>query len=360
MTGSTKQPARLRRIQIGDFVPRIVLENIAGQSTDLTEQHIAGSTLALWLLDDKPGKSEWQEIDRFQEATPDAEVLHFIVTCGKKSPKKSGKASKKAAELFDPENALCNLFDCATPSVILIDPNHRLNAVRPISEVAQVINASLAIAGQTSNTSASYQAPVLVMKNILEPELCEDLIKYWDGGDKQADGVSVDAKSNSISKSSIKKRNDVVLLDEKLYMRVKERLVTRLMPELMKVFHFKTASMEALRIGCYDAAEKGHFARHRDNRTAFTAHRRFAVSLNLNPIDYAGGQVRFPEYGRTLYAPPQGGALVFSCSLLHEALPVTEGKRFAIFTFLTDEAGAIAEQKMLAQRQKQIAPLAMK
>ena len=25
--------------------------------------------------------------------------------------------------------------------------------------------------------------------------------------------------------------------------------------------------------------------------------------------------------------------MVFSCSLLHEALPVTQGRRFAVFTF---------------------------
>ena len=183
-----------------------------------------------------------------------------------------------------------------------------------------------------------------------------------EAGEKKADGVSQGTTGSSIAKAKIKikKRNDVVLLDEELFNRVKTRLVTRLMPELMKVFHFKTASMEALRIGCYDSADQGHFGRHRDNRTAFTAHRRFAVSLNLNPIDYEGGQVRFPEYGRAVYAPPPGGAVVFSCSLLHEALPVTKGRRFAIFTFLTDEAGALAEQKMMAERKKQITPLAMK
>jgi predicted 2-oxoglutarate/Fe(II)-dependent dioxygenase YbiX len=360
MTASAPQAAQVKSLQVGDFVPKIVLPDTAGASIDLTFQLIAGNTLALWFFDERPGKAEWQKIDQLRDATTDAEVLHFIVIGGKKAPKKSGKETAKATELYDPENKLRALFDCTCGNVVLIDPNHRLSKVGMISDLDDLIATCQGIAAQTAPEPASYQAPVLVMKDVLEPELCEDLLKYWEAGEKRADGVSQGDAGSSIAKSDIKKRNDVVLLDEELFNRVKSRLVTRLMPELMKVFHFKTASMEALRIGCYDSANQGHFGRHRDNRTAFTAHRRFAVSRNLNPIDYEGGQVRFPEYGRATFAPPSGGAVVFSCSLLHEALPVTKGRRFAIFTFLTDEAGALAEQKMMAERKKQIAPLAMK
>ena len=40
------------------------------------------------------------------------------------------------------------------------------------------------------------------------------------------------------------------------------------------------------------------------------------------------------------YRAPTGGAIVFSCSLLHEATPVTKGERFVILPFLYDEAAA--------------------
>jgi len=360
MTGSSPQATVAKSLQVGDFVPRIVLPDTAGNPVDLTDQLIAGNILALWLFDEKPGKAEWQKIDQLRDATADAELLQFTVIGGTKPPKQSGKSSTKATELYDPENKLCALFGCTGGNVVLIDPNHRLGKIGPVTELDDLIATCNAITAQTAPEPASLQAPVLVMKDILEPELCEDLLAYWEAGEKKADGVSHGAIGSSIAKTDIKRRNDVALLDQDLFTRVKARLVSRLMPELMKVFHFRTASMEALRIGCYDSANQGHFGRHRDNRTAFTAHRRFAVSLNLNPIDYEGGQVRFPEYGRAVYAPPPGGAVVFSCSLLHEALPVTKGRRFAIFTFLTDEAGALAEQKMMAERKKQITPLAMK
>jgi predicted 2-oxoglutarate/Fe(II)-dependent dioxygenase YbiX len=50
--------------------------------------------------------------------------------------------------------------------------------------------------------------------------------------------------------------------------------------------------------------------------------------------------LRFPEFGQQLYQPPRGGALVFSCSLLHEATPVTRGQRYAYLPFLYTDADA--------------------
>lgn len=85
--------------------------------------------------------------------------------------------------------------------------------------------------------------------------------------------------------------------------------------------------MERYIVACYDPAERGHFGAHRDNTTAGTAHRRFAVTINLNAEEFEGGELRFPEYGQRSWRAPTGGAVVFSCSLLHQALPVTAGRR---------------------------------
>jgi predicted 2-oxoglutarate/Fe(II)-dependent dioxygenase YbiX len=79
--------------------------------------------------------------------------------------------------------------------------------------------------------------------------------------------------------------------------------------------------------------------------TKGTAHRRFAVSLHLNTGEYEGGYVRFPEFGRQLYIAPVGGAVVFSCSLLHEATPVTHGRRYMFLPFLYDDAAAKIRQQ---------------
>jgi len=97
--------------------------------------------------------------------------------------------------------------------------------------------------------------------------------------------------------------------------------------------------MERYIVACYEAGA-GHFRPHRDNTTSGTAHRRFAVTINLNADDYDGGDLHFPEYGQRTYRAPTGGAIVFSCSMLHEATPVTRGKRYAFLPFLYDEVAA--------------------
>ena len=79
---------------------------------------------------------------------------------------------------------------------------------------------------------------------------------------------------------------------------------------------------------------------YRHSEALGTAHRRFAVSINLNAEDFEGGDLRFPEFGPRTYRPPTGGAVVFSCSLQHEATPVTRGRRYAFLPFLYDEASA--------------------
>src|SRR5262249_41841245 len=77
----------------------------------------------------------------------------------------------------------------------------------------------------------------------------------------------------------------------------------------------------------------------------------FALSLNLNAEqEYDGGEVRFAEFGRQLYRPVMGGALVFSCSLLHEVIPVSRGRRFGLFTFLSASAPAAATRSSYSRR----------
>ena len=62
--------------------------------------------------------------------------------------------------------------------------------------------------------------------------------------------------------------------------------------------------------------------------------------MNRDAEEYEGGNLRFPEFDDRSYRAPTGGAVVFSCSLMHEALPVTKGRRFCVLPFLYDETAA--------------------
>jgi len=116
-------------------------------------------------------------------------------------------------------------------------------------------------------------------------------------------------------------------------------------PEIAKVPQFKVTRMERYVVSCYATEEGGHFSAHRDNTTKGTAHRRFAVSVNLND-DFEGGEVSFPEYGPRSFQAPPGGAVVFSCSLLHKVSKVTKGRRFVVLPFLYDDTAASIREEI--------------
>ncbi|WP_309679645.1 2OG-Fe(II) oxygenase [Polaromonas sp.] len=197
---------------------------------------------------------------------------------------------------------------------------------------------------------ANSQAPVLVLPRVFSPELCRTLIRTYaqQGGEPSGFMRDVQGKTVLVNDTSHKQRRDCLLQDETLQETCVGAIRARLLPQLQNAFQFSATHMERHMVACYDAQEGGHFRPHRDNTTLGTAHRRFAVSLFLNTGDYEGGLLRFPEFGPALFSAPTGGAVVFSCSLQHEATPVTQGRRYMYLPFLYDEAAA---QVMLRNRQ---------
>jgi predicted 2-oxoglutarate/Fe(II)-dependent dioxygenase YbiX/peroxiredoxin len=184
-------------------------------------------------------------------------------------------------------------------------------------------------------------APVLRVPDVLEPEFCRTLIERYEENGGQDSGFmrDVDGKTVGIIDHSFKQRRDFHIEDEALRRGLAARLNRRLIPALRNAFQFDATRLERYMVACYEASA-GHFKPHRDNTTKGTAHRRFAVTINLNAGEYEGGDLRFPEFGNRTYRAPTGGAIVFSCSLLHEATPVTSGRRYAFLPFLYDEEAA--------------------
>ncbi len=185
-------------------------------------------------------------------------------------------------------------------------------------------------------------APVLLVPDILEPALCRDLIGHYrnQGGEESGFMRDLDGRTVLLVNAQHKVRRDVVIEAGSLQDALKLRVRARLAPMVQRIFQFEPTRMERYLIGCYEAEVGGHFRPHRDNTTLGTAHRRFAVTINLNAEDYEGGDLRFPDFGGRTYRAPTGGAIVFSCSLLHEATPVTRGTRYAFLPFLYDDEAA--------------------
>lgn len=182
------------------------------------------------------------------------------------------------------------------------------------------------------------QAPVVLISKVLDAGMCEHLIGVWEAGGSEETGVeeSHGAQRQDSLNPDRKRRRDHIVRDEDLLKRITTAVGRRVMPEVRKAFVYRATRFEGFKIACYEAATGGFFDAHRDNLSPSTAHRRFALTLNLND-DYEGGYLRFPEYGPHLYRPAAGEALVFSCSHLHEVTKVTRGRRFALLSFLFGE-----------------------
>ena len=185
-------------------------------------------------------------------------------------------------------------------------------------------------------------APVLVLPRVFEPELCRRLIAYYDheGGQESGFMRDVGGKTVGIVDHNHKQRFDCSIEDEDLRNAARARVERRLIPEIRKCFQFKVTRMERYIVACYEAESGGHFNAHRDDTTFGTAHRRFACTINLDAERYTGGDLSFPEFGTRRYRAPTGGAVVFSCSLLHKVDKVLSCKRYAFLPFLYDEAAA--------------------
>lgn len=247
---------------------------------------------------------------------------------------------------FDLNGDVRRLFGAETPRWVLIDPTLRIVAIHALDEAEAMFERLRNLGTAEDHAGVPTPAPVLIVPRIFEPAFCRQLIElYWaEGGAvsgvmREVDGMTVPVVDD------FKKRRDANITDEALKSQIRARLALRLSPQIERALGFKATRLERYIVARYDAEEGGYFRPHRDNTTKGTAHRRFAVSINLNAEEHEGGDLRFPEYGRRTYRPPTGGAVVFSCSLLHEATPVTRGTRYAFLPFLYDDAGETIRQQ---------------
>ena len=228
---------------------------------------------------------------------------------------------------------------------LVLDPLLRVRRVVPFqpkgSEIPGLIAYLRDLPAPDRFAGIDVPAPVLILPEVFEPDFCRQLIQVYEDTGGEASGFmrEVEGRTVELKDAKHKVRRDVLIEDQAVIRQTQARIHRRIVPEIRKVHQFQVTRMERYLIACYAAEERGHFRAHRDNTTKGTAHRRFAVSINLNH-EFEGGEINFPEYGPQGFKLPTGTACVFSCSLLHQVSPVTAGKRYAFLPFLYDDAAA--------------------
>ncbi|MEZ5667603.1 MAG: 2OG-Fe(II) oxygenase [Alphaproteobacteria bacterium] len=234
---------------------------------------------------------------------------------------------------------------------VLVDPNQRVLAVFDEADGDPVARGLEALDRQLPVPEPRFVpmcAPILIIPRVFAPDYCARLIRIYHTKGNEESGTFrvVDGKAVAAPNHAVKRRRDHHITDPALHQEIVDIFRRRVLPEVRRAFAFNITRFEEFKIVRYDGKVGGYFRPHRDNTAPQTLHRRFAMTLNLNSDDYEGGCLRFPEYGNTMYKPGTGDAVIFSCSLLHEAMNVTRGERFTMLAFLFDEAGVKIKEEM--------------
>lgn len=338
----------------GDRAPNFVLPDADGAFRMFYERAKGRPIVLLFFPGGRKGRA-WREARAFARAADAfaaAGLDVFAVSLAE--PKANAALGLPFLVWSDPKRAITRgyltgaglPFDPGNPAdaavAFALDANQRVLAVLSGDDLAaRALRLYEARPDWGPRRKAETGAPVLLIPEVLDRAACRALIALWETGVREEGTVISMIEGRHVDRvhHSVKKRLDHRIMDPGINRALQRTIGRRIAPELEKAFCYEGFYFDRFYVVCYDSARGDYFRPHRDNLTPSTADRRFAITLNLNE-DYEGGGLAFPEYGPEAYAIGAGGAIVFSCSLIHEALPVTRGRRFALLNFLRAPKGA--------------------
>jgi 2-oxoglutarate-Fe(II)-dependent oxygenase superfamily protein len=331
------------RLEPGDIPPRYVLPSTDGLTVDLLDDSIAGNSIALLLIRRAGAEAlEWL-------VAADGRAREFAI-CGCRLfvvlpiIPENLPAIRSFPILIDDQSRVFTDFGLSGDTAhrcVVIRPNYHIFDIGPAGKstpVEWMLAAAQRLAQRRRTVLMESHPPVLVVPDVLSKSDCERLINVFNTRGKRFvdpgtgfDRFGADYKMR-IPEYGRKDRIDHWIFDKDTCEFLDQRL-QRVWPEILKAFQYKVTKKEALRIGAYKGERGGARHGHRDNVPP-TTYRKFAMSINLNTEKFEGGEIRFPEFGDQRYRPESGHAVIFSSSLLHEAMHVTAGRRFVLLAFL--------------------------
>ncbi len=355
---STPQAIRpLRPLEAGDIAPRFSWPDGEGGSVDPHGDRLAGKPLLIAFCPDLASDEATRlltELRACHDRLTGLGARLYAVTPAGAAVNQAFAASLGLGFdlLSDPAGESFRAYgldpggEDGAPATVLVGRNqHLLLVARGLAEdpVARSLERLEALAGQDGSQIMAPHPPVLTVPDVFSRADCQHLMSVFalqgnvwlEPGHGDRD-MADDYKMRVHDYGRIDRIDHFVMTAANRRF-VGARLKARLFPEIRKAFQYRITRHEPYRIACYEGERGGEMHGHRDDALPMVAHRRFAVSVNLNSEDFEGGALRFPEFGDQGYRPATGAALVFSCSLLHEALPVTRGRRFVLLGFLSGE-----------------------
>jgi len=314
----------------GERAPNITFRKADGDLVSLYDRALGGALMVLFY----PNHSDETVLDTLQGFAAAQALMReagaqvFTVSGDTVEATAAYAAQSQPGDyvVSDPDHKIAGSYGAADRLVCyVLDPTQRVYARLEPADGPLVDRALAAVEeiGRPTSFDAPPHAPILVVPNALSPDECRELIDYFESHDKDEGGTwrMVDGKMVNAPNHDMKRRMDHMVQEPEMQARLLRILGRRVLPEIAVAYQCKIAHAEEFKLVRYDAETGGYFRPHRDNTMEATAHRQFAMTLNLNSEEYEGGALTFPEFGGAAYKPASGSAVVFSCSLLHEAQP---------------------------------------
>ena len=340
--------------EAGDIAPQFRLADQNGQQFDLLDNTVAGKPTIISFSADAAAPEARRVLGCLQEIGAEISDLGGQIVAITRQPVQANAAA--AAQdglefqvLADPDGSTCAAYGVSAgegPAIFVLDANqHLLGTISaPGQDLGEALLEQMRSQAECRRTRLMERhPPVLAQPGVLSRDDCRRLITLFNmegnvwvepgHGDK---GMTSDYKMR-VPEYGRGDRVDHWVVSTATRDFITSRLRQRLFPDIQKSFQYRITKAETYRIGCYKGQRGGDLHGHRDNTAPLVAHRRFAVSINLNAEEFEGGELRFPEFGDQRYRPETGAAIAFSCSLFHEALEVTSGQRYVLMAFLFGE-----------------------
>jgi hypothetical protein len=320
------RPITERALDVGDVAPPFRLVTTEGEKIDPGADHISGKVLVLLFM--PSGTAPPEGLSALADRARGMGGRCFLIAAAPQD------APAGFEPLADRDDKVAVRYGAhGAPRIVVVAPNRHVAATSLETSAAAAALERIA----ARRRGPANHPPILVVPDVLSRADCERLISVFvmqghtfleSGHGEPPPGIG-DHKMR-IYDYGRKDRIDHRIMSPETSTFIEARLKERLLPEIYKCFQYKITKREIFRIGCYEGERGGAPHGHRDNTQANVAYRRFACSINLNTEQFEGGGLRFLEYGDHEYRPETGAAIVFSSSILHEAMHVTRGKRYVL------------------------------
>lgn len=333
---------------IGEPAPWFSAPTGTGPSENVVFDELAGRYIALFFFGSASRPDVAEVLSAFEQRSDVFDHTHALLVGLSRDPEDFDRGRLHHGHvgqlfLWDRDAIAATRYGAAPsapghPVAFIMSPALQIIAIVQLTDPAAFAERIAAFLTETMvSLPAPQNAPVLVLPQVFDRSFCQRLIVLYEASGGREIGL-IENQGQIIQRidTKFRKRLDYYVSDEQALQDIKVFLQRRLLPVVFRAFQFETTRIERYLVGCYDASTGGYFRPHRDNTAPAVAHRRFALTINLND-GYEGGELCFPEFGHQSFRTSPGDAIVFSCSLLHEVKPVTHGRRYAFISFLYDE-----------------------